>query len=199
LGAIVPACSPKNSYPSTTSRLPRGASSRPSAESNTLPGQALTGAHTGHPAPPRRSERPDTFRPEDRYSSAAGVWAGPSVTLAYMREADVALGQDAQDRPAQNTTEHRGVPGSSAGLAIRKAERREACVGWPGAFQLPAPSDPGVTVSRHRALLTGRQYERTHCQWANRLGSRPCSPAHQRWNRLWARSRLYFFPAQRFR
>jgi len=27
-------------------------------------------------------------------------------------------------------------------------------VGWPGAFQPPAPSDPGVTVSRHRALLT---------------------------------------------
>jgi acyl-coenzyme A synthetase/AMP-(fatty) acid ligase len=29
------------------------------------------------------------------------------------------------------------------------------CVGWPGASQPPAPSDPGVTVSRHRALLTG--------------------------------------------
>ena len=27
-------------------------------------------------------------------------------------------------------------------------------VGWPGASQRPAPSDPGVTVSRHRALLT---------------------------------------------
>ena len=27
-------------------------------------------------------------------------------------------------------------------------------VGWPGALQPPAPSDPGVTVSRHRALLT---------------------------------------------
>src|SRR4051812_33581875 len=26
-------------------------------------------------------------------------------------------------------------------------------VGWPGALQPPAPSDPGVTVSRHRALL----------------------------------------------
>src|SRR3954471_12698148 len=26
-------------------------------------------------------------------------------------------------------------------------------VGWPGASQPPAPSDPGVTVSRHRALL----------------------------------------------
>src|ERR1039458_7494667 len=28
-------------------------------------------------------------------------------------------------------------------------------VGWPGASQPPAPSDPGVTVSRHRALLIG--------------------------------------------
>ena len=31
-----------------------------------------------------------------------------------------------------------------------------AVVGWPGASQPPAPTDPGVTVSRHRALLTGR-------------------------------------------
>src|SRR3954447_1272890 len=29
----------------------------------------------------------------------------------------------------------------------------ELVVGWPGALQPPAPSDPGVTVSRHRALL----------------------------------------------
>ena len=28
--------------------------------------------------------------------------------------------------------------------------------GWPRASQPPAPSDPGVTVSRHRALLTSR-------------------------------------------
>jgi hypothetical protein len=30
-------------------------------------------------------------------------------------------------------------------------------VGSPGASQLPAPTDPGVTVSRHRALLTSLQ------------------------------------------
>ena len=29
-------------------------------------------------------------------------------------------------------------------------------LGWPGASQPPAPSDPGVTVSRHRALLISR-------------------------------------------
>ena len=29
-------------------------------------------------------------------------------------------------------------------------------VGWPGGSQPPAPTDPGVTVSRHRALLTRR-------------------------------------------
>ena len=28
-------------------------------------------------------------------------------------------------------------------------------VGWPGASQPPAPTNPGVTVSRHRALLIG--------------------------------------------
>src|SRR6266542_1654583 len=33
--------------------------------------------------------------------------------------------------------------------------------GWPGASQPPAPTDPGVTVSRHRALLTNRS-ERTN-------------------------------------
>jgi len=27
-------------------------------------------------------------------------------------------------------------------------------VGWPGASQPPAPTDPGVTLARHRALLT---------------------------------------------
>jgi hypothetical protein len=32
---------------------------------------------------------------------------------------------------------------------------RVIAVGSPGASQLPAPTDPGVTVSRHRALLTG--------------------------------------------
>ena len=72
-------------------------------------------------------------------------------------------------------------------------------VGWPGASQPPAPADPGVTVSRHRALLTSLQHQRTHRQWANRPGSRSSSPVHHRMNRLWVRSRLYFFPAQRLR
>src|SRR5206468_4193559 len=72
-------------------------------------------------------------------------------------------------------------------------------VGWPGASQPPAPTDPGVTVSRHRALLTGLQGSETHRQWANRPGARSSSPAHHRLNRLWVRSRLYFFPAQRRR
>src|SRR5215207_7394268 len=35
--------------------------------------------------------------------------------------------------------------------------RRAAMVGSPGASQLPAPTDPGVTVSRHRALPTSLQ------------------------------------------
>jgi hypothetical protein len=34
-------------------------------------------------------------------------------------------------------------------------------VGRPGASQAPAPSDPGVTVSRHRALLISR----STCGW----------------------------------
>ncbi len=76
---------------------------------------------------------------------------------------------------------------------------RCSAVGSPGASQLPAPTDPGVTVSRHRALLTSRQYARTHLQWANRRGSRSCSPAHHRLNRLKVRNRRYFFPAQRLR
>ena len=69
--------------------------------------------------------------------------------------------------------------------------------GRPGEFHPRAPSDPGVTVSRHRALLTSRQGEGTHRQWANRPGARLSSPVHHRLNRLKVRSRLYFFPAQR--
>ena len=61
------------------------------------------------------------------------------------------------------------------------------------------PQNPGVTVSRHRALLTSYQYARTHRQWANRPGCLESSPVHHRLNRLRVRSRLYFFPAQRLR
>jgi hypothetical protein len=57
-------------------------------------------------------------------------------------------------------------------------------VGWPGASQPPAPTDPGVTVSRHRALLASCQGERTHCQWAKRHGSLSSTPIHHRLNRL---------------
>ena len=39
----------------------------------------------------------------------------------------------------------------------------------------------------------------THLQWANRPGSRSCSPVHHRLNRLKVRNRSYFFPAQRLR
>lgn len=57
-------------------------------------------------------------------------------------------------------------------------------VGWPGASQPPAPTDPGVTVSRHRALLASCQGERTHCQWTKRRGSLSSTPIHHRLNRL---------------
>ena len=43
------------------------------------------------------------------------------------------------------------------GQRARKCRPGLLMVGSPGASQLPAPTDPGVTVSRHRALLTGRQ------------------------------------------
>ncbi|MGH2917449.1 MAG: hypothetical protein ACRDLS_02465, partial [Solirubrobacteraceae bacterium] len=42
-----------------------------------------------------------------------------------------------------------------------EASENTLWVGWPGASQPPAPSDPGVTVSRHRALLTRRQVRRS--------------------------------------
>ncbi len=63
-------------------------------------------------------------------------------------------------------------------------DRLSPMVGSPGASQLPAPTDPGVTLSRHRALLTSYQGEGTHRQWANRPGSRLSSPVHHRLNRL---------------
>ena len=40
-----------------------------------------------------------------------------------------------------------------AGERALQAGASTAVVGWPGALQPPAPSDPGVTVSRHRALV----------------------------------------------
>src|ERR1019366_8051220 len=49
------------------------------------------------------------------------------------------------------------VPDHSTIAEFRKRHETALAglVGWPGASQPPAPSDPGVTVSRHRALLIG--------------------------------------------
>ncbi len=49
-------------------------------------------------------------------------------------------------------------PGAQLAFTDHERASRFLCkrcseVGWPGASQPPAPSDPGVTVSRHRALL----------------------------------------------
>src|SRR5918995_2094024 len=58
------------------------------------------------------------------------------------RSSGVALGRGGAGRLRRRS----GPPRTT--LASRR-------VGWPGASQPPAPSDPGVTVSRHRALLIG--------------------------------------------
>jgi hypothetical protein len=54
----------------------------------------------------------------------------------------------------------RALLGRKDGRLVAGLARGGGCpvvvVGWPGALQPPAPSDPGVTVSRHRALLTSR-------------------------------------------
>ena len=44
---------------------------------------------------------------------------------------------------------------SECGVGVSGTQDCCHVVGSPGASQLPAPTDPGVTVSRHRALLTG--------------------------------------------
>ena len=69
-----------------------------------------------------------------------------------------------------------------SGATCRTQMKTEgAAVGWPGALQPPAPTDPGVTVSRHRALLISLvTSQRTHCQWTKRRGSRMSSPSHHR-------------------
>ena len=48
-----------------------------------------------------------------------------------------------------------GTTASADAASDKKKGVSVVLVGWPGASQPPAPSDPGVTVSRHRALLTG--------------------------------------------
>ena len=58
-----------------------------------------------------------------------------------------------------NPVEETPAGGASAGLSegpnqLAQLRGHASMVGWPGALQPPAPSDPGVTVSRHRALLT---------------------------------------------
>jgi hypothetical protein len=51
-------------------------------------------------------------------------------------------------------------------------------VGWPGASQPPAPTDPGVTVSPSPGSSDQPWYVRTRRQWANSPGCLASSPAH---------------------
>ena len=103
----------------------------------------------------------------------ADATVAPNATYQYTVSAYDGSGNTSAQTPTVSVT----VPGNAT-------PRSSPTVGSPGASQLPAPTDPGVTVSRHRALLTSRQYARTHFQWANRPGSRSCSPVHHRLNRL---------------
>lgn len=71
-------------------------------------------------------------------------------------------------------------------------------VGWPGGFHLPAPTDPGVTVSRHPALVTpGAQKPRVRHQWTNSLGYRVVIHSQLVSAFLNPRNRLYFLRIQR--
>ena len=55
-----------------------------------------------------------------------------------------------------------------------------ALSGGRGGSHPPAPSDPGVKVSLHRAPLIDVQNARIHFHWANRAGCRSISPLHHR-------------------
>jgi len=96
------------------------------------------------------------------------------------------IGRQSPCKPAPCSSRRRSlhtreVGGSKPPVPIL---RNLALSGRPGESHPQAPSDPGVTVSRHRALLTSSQYARTHRQWSNRPGCLSSSPAHHRLNRL---------------
>ena len=121
--------------------------------------------------------------------------APPGPTAAELRGLRVSIGLTMGPGLVRNFTD-RG--NEAADQLPTTALKPKTWSGGPGEFHPRAPTDPGVTVSRHRALLTGLQaQERTTRQWANSPGARWSSPVHHRLNRLMVRSRLYFLPAQR--
>src|SRR5438046_7875358 len=69
----------------------------------------------------------------------------PTVAAARRREPEQLI------RAGNN----RGGRGPPPPRRVTRTPMAGEGVGWPGASQPPAPTDPGVTVSRHRALLTG--------------------------------------------
>src|SRR3954469_15361184 len=94
----------------------------------------------------------------------------PGVVMASARCADGALerllDRSRRDRAAPRTTHgHDSLPLAPGSYSVRRQAgasidadgtvARDG-VGWPGASRPPAPIDPGVTVSRHRALLISR-------------------------------------------
>jgi hypothetical protein len=100
-----------------------------------------------------RGARPSAYagrpaRSASLNSSSSQDLTGPAACSSY-DESESADRRSAGDRSAGE--------GGAGSPAIRScAAPAIVGVGWPGASQPPAPSDPGVTVSRHRALLISR-------------------------------------------
>jgi hypothetical protein len=103
--------------------------------------------------------------PAGELSHSAGAFPIPvavsgrtSVVTAW-RDASVRRHENRDETPLSVRTDFWPawvirLPESAASKSLVETVQL-ARVGWPGASQPPAPSDPGVTVSRHRALLIG--------------------------------------------
>ena len=125
---------------------------------------------------------PRLLRPRYAFATHSAISPRPVGRLDRADNAQAGRGEAAEGRRAAAFLRPE-TPGSPPGRRKMRAERdscRGGCsaehravsvatlvasggvgdpvvvVGWPGALQPPAPTDPGVTVSRHRALLTGR-------------------------------------------
>src|SRR6266542_1412676 len=94
-------------------------------------------------------------------SRTANATPVPTSAIVRPRMPRASSGRGRGSAPASPEPSSLDMPGCCHGRRCPPRGPTRGSGGWPGASQPPAPTDPGVTVSRHRALLTSRS-ERTN-------------------------------------